>query len=122
MRSAMTAVSVDLAYRKYSDIGIAVLRESSTGIDVSFPDLNTESIHDFFRYKAEITRRQLRQLLRQGRVSLLIGISFVVVCLLAADVVREFASGPFATILHESLIIVGWVAMWRPLQIFLYDW
>ena len=40
MRSAMTAVSVDLAYRKYSDIGIAVLRESSTGIDVSFPDLN----------------------------------------------------------------------------------
>ncbi len=84
--------------------------------------LATESIHNFFRYKAEITRRQLRQLLRQGRVSLLIGISFVVVCLLAADVVREVASGSFATILHESLIIVGWVAMWRPLQIFLYDW
>lgn len=84
--------------------------------------LATESIHNFFRYKAEITRRQLRQLLRQGRVSLSIGIGFVVVCLLAADAVREVASGPFATILHESLIIVGWVAMWRPLQIFLYDW
>jgi hypothetical protein len=27
-----------------------------------------------------------------------------------------------ATIARESLTIVGWVAMWRPLQIFLYDW
>jgi hypothetical protein len=23
---------------------------------------------------------------------------------------------------RESLIIVGWVALWRPLEIFLYDW
>jgi len=22
----------------------------------------------------------------------------------------------------ESLYIVGWVTMWRPLEIFLYDW
>ena len=25
-------------------------------------------------------------------------------------------------ILKEGLLIVGWVAMWRPLEIFLYDW
>lgn len=24
--------------------------------------------------------------------------------------------------LRESLLIGGWVAMWRPLEIFLYDW
>ena len=23
---------------------------------------------------------------------------------------------------RESLTIAGWVAMWRPMQIFLYDW
>jgi hypothetical protein len=23
---------------------------------------------------------------------------------------------------RESLLIGGWVAMWRPLEIFLYDW
>jgi hypothetical protein len=28
----------------------------------------------------------------------------------------------FGRILDESLLIVGWVAMWRPLEIFLYDW
>jgi hypothetical protein len=25
-------------------------------------------------------------------------------------------------VLQEGLVILGWVAMWRPLQIFLYDW
>jgi hypothetical protein len=27
-----------------------------------------------------------------------------------------------ARVLEESLIIVGWVANWRPLEIYLYDW
>ncbi len=27
-----------------------------------------------------------------------------------------------ARMLEESLIIVGWVANWRPLEIYLYDW
>lgn len=84
--------------------------------------LAREAIHNFFRYKAELTRHQLNQLLRHGRVSLAIGFSFAAVCLLAADAVGELATGTFSTILRESLTIVGWVAMWRPMQIFLYDW
>ncbi|MCK6440823.1 MAG: hypothetical protein L6Q71_11575, partial [Planctomycetes bacterium] len=30
--------------------------------------------------------------------------------------------GSTGRILSESFIIIGWVAMWRPLEIFLYDW
>jgi hypothetical protein len=84
--------------------------------------LATEAIHNFFHYKAQLTRHQLNQLLRDGRASLAIGLSFVAVCLLAADVVGELTTGTFSTILRESLTIVGWVAMWHPMQIFLYDW
>jgi hypothetical protein len=25
-------------------------------------------------------------------------------------------------VLREGLIIAGWVAMWRPMEIFLYEW
>jgi hypothetical protein len=25
-------------------------------------------------------------------------------------------------VLRESLLVGGWVAMWRPIEIFLYDW
>ena len=81
-----------------------------------------EAIHNFFDYKAETVRRELVLLLQQGRVSLLIGLSFLVACLFAADATAALGSGTFFTILRESLTIGGWVAMWRPLEIFLYDW
>jgi hypothetical protein len=29
---------------------------------------------------------------------------------------------PLASIISESLIIVGWVANWKPIEIFLYEW
>jgi len=35
---------------------------------------------------------------------------------------RQTADSPLGQVLHESLLIGGWVAMWRPLEIFLYDW
>jgi hypothetical protein len=29
---------------------------------------------------------------------------------------------PFKRLVEESFLILGWVANWRPLEIFLYDW
>ncbi len=34
----------------------------------------------------------------------------------------RWAPGPLGHILQEGLAIVGWVAMWKPLEIYLYDW
>ena len=84
--------------------------------------LMTDAIHNYFDYKAGLVRGDLKRLLKQGRVSLLIGVTFVTVCLIAADAIGQFGSGTAFTIARESLTIVGWVAMWRPLQTFLYDW
>ncbi len=82
----------------------------------------TEAIHNHFAYKAEQTRRALRHLLQQGRMSLAIGLVFVSSCLIAADFIGDISPGAGYRVARESLTIVGWVAMWRPLQIFLYDW
>ena len=84
--------------------------------------LMTDAIHNYFDYKADLVRGDLRQLLKQGRVSLLIGMGFVTVCLIAADAIAHMGTSTAVTITRESLTIVGWVAMWRPLQTFLYDW
>jgi hypothetical protein len=44
-------------------------------------------------------------------------------CLLSADILAAgFADNTFLRLLKESLLIGGWVAMWRPMQIFLYEW
>lgn len=84
--------------------------------------LVTEAIHNHFSDKAELARRDLNDLFWQGRTSLCIGLAFVAVCLLIADTIQQNGTSPMHTIARESFTIVGWVAMWRPLQLFLYDW
>jgi hypothetical protein len=82
-----------------------------------------ESISRYFENRSQSTRRQLRLLFRRGRASLLIGIAFLTSSVIAGEMVSQALTGnPFADVIRESLLIGGWVAMWRPLQIFLYDW
>ena len=84
--------------------------------------LMTEAIHNHFEYKAGLVRGELRDLLKRGRTSLFIGLAFVTTCLIAADTMAQFDTTTISTIARESLTIIGWVAMWRPVEIFLYDW
>lgn len=82
-----------------------------------------DAVRGFFQQQAATSRARLRQLFRQGRVSLVIGLTVLTVLTLAAQVLaRRTGETGFAPILHESLLIGGWVAMWRPLEVFLYDW
>ncbi len=82
----------------------------------------TEAIHNFFAYKADQTRMELRRLWGVGRLSMLIGLLFVGVCIALGQTAGRLWGGTVGEIVEQSLVIVGWVAMWRPLEIFLYDW
>jgi hypothetical protein len=82
-----------------------------------------DAIRDFFRDESDRARRQLRQLFQRGRISLAIALLFLFVLLALGDIVATALSGGrFGEIVREGLVIGGWVAMWRPLEIFLYDW
>lgn len=81
----------------------------------------TEAVHRYFETRAAMKQLELTQLLRTGRVSLIVGLAFLGACLTVSELVLS-RSGAMATVVKESLIIVGWVAMWRPLEIYLYDW
>ncbi len=81
-----------------------------------------ESVRHYFAYRASINRLELRELLKRGRTSLLIGAVFLALCLFLGHGVGRRFPGTFADIAQESLTIAGWVAMWRPMEIYLYDW
>jgi hypothetical protein len=81
-----------------------------------------DAVRQFFRGRSEVARRRLHQLFRLGRWSLLIGILFLAVSLAIGSVVEGAVSGRLGKVLDEGFLIGGWVAMWRPLEIFLYDW
>lgn len=82
-----------------------------------------DAVREFFTQRAAATRRRLRQLLAVGRTSLLIGVAALASSILLGDLAAMlFRDSGFGGILRESLLIGGWVAMWRPLEVFLYDW
>lgn len=81
-----------------------------------------QAIHNYFAYRMNETRRRLRFFLRDGRIALLVAIAFLLGCILLRQLARAMGEGLVLQIIDEGLYIVGWVAMWRPLEIFLYDW
>jgi hypothetical protein len=81
------------------------------------------AVDEHFGRCAAASRRRLRDLFRTGRISLLIGLTV----LGGAIALGEFLAGllrseSHAYLIKETLIIGGWVALWRPMEIFLYDW
>ena len=77
----------------------------------------------YFSYRAEVIARDLNELFRIGRKSLLIGVAVLAVCvLIARGAATVLGSGNVSRFIEEGLIILGWVANWKPIEIFLYDW
>lgn len=81
------------------------------------------AIRGHFRASAVAARSEWRELFRRGRISLLIGVTFLSASIALGELSRDWLpSGSAGEILRESLLVGGWVAMWGPMQIFLYDW
>lgn len=82
-----------------------------------------DAVHSFFHHRSELTRRRLRDLLKRGNTSLIIGLIFMTGSILLGDwIAHLLGDRGIGAIIRESLLIGGWVAMWRPMEIFLYDW
>jgi hypothetical protein len=102
-------------------LGLVVYVDRTAGPPNESAELR-EAIHEFFRHRAELTRRRLRELFLRGRTSLLIGVCALGISIAVGNLVAPVVSNHLAEILKEGLLIGGWVAMWRPMEIFLYDW
>jgi hypothetical protein len=93
--------------------------EAQTDLARDLPD----AIGKYFAGRAAVIQGDLNELFRIGRRSLAIGVAILIACLFAANLVSgSLADAPLRKIVQESLLILGWVANWRPLEIFLYDW
>jgi hypothetical protein len=100
-----------------------VLRLGNSTDPAADAALAQQSVRDHFRRRAAAKRRELSHMLRIGRYSLLIALLFlgpiIVIAESAANLVQ---TERYAALIENSLVIGAWVALWRPLEIFLYDW
>lgn len=82
-----------------------------------------QALRRYFAYRADTMTGELKELFRIGRYSLLIGIVVLAACLtLGHFLTGYFVAGDLGRYLNEGLIILGWVANWKPIEIFFYDW
>ncbi len=85
--------------------------------------LVAQSMKRYFHARAENALHERHELFRIGRFSLLIGVSMLTACIVMGRfLAAAITVGQLGDILNEGLIILGWVANWRPIEIFLHDW
>ena len=102
------------------EIGIYLASTGPTAL--AGPDL-ASAVSQHFRVRAEEKTLELRALLRTGRRSLAIGFAILAVCLTAGLIAgRILGDGHLPEVLRESFLILGWVAIWKPSEVFLYGW
>jgi hypothetical protein len=84
-------------------------------------EMIAKAVGNHFDNRAKLAALEFRRFARDARASLAIGLVFLALCL----VIIRFIAGEttaWGGYVAEGLTIAGWVAMWRPMQMYLYDW
>jgi len=81
-----------------------------------------EAIRVYFAYQRDQEWGKLRRVVREGRGALAVGLAFLFVCGAVGVLSERTWSEPFGSFMKEGLLIIGWVALWRPVEMLLYDW
>jgi len=81
------------------------------------------AIKGYFAHRADAMASEMRELFKTGRLAALVALIVLSFCLVFAWFIGStLKEGPFTQILQESFVIFGWVAIWKPSDIFLYSW
>lgn len=80
-----------------------------------------EAIRRYFEYESEMKRRERRHILRVAMRAMVIGLTFLFVCIYLSSFINAEAS-IFHKYVSEGLNILGWYSMWKPIYFGLYEW
>lgn len=106
-----------------SDIGPAPLRLVVLGAgDPLDAAALTHAFRERFEHELESANRTLRAAVRSARRAFLLG-TLLMLVLRVASVLAAMALSPSQglRIFEEGLVIVSWVALWRPIEFVLFD-
>lgn len=86
------------------------------------PENVTQAIQDFFIYEEELNRRKIRKIFEVGVKSLIIGLGFLILAVFVSHSIKLSSKTLMDHFIKEGLTLLGWVSMWKPVNIFLYEW
>ena len=80
-----------------------------------------QAIKNYYRRLAGSVRRELREHLLLGQLGLLGGVAIFLMSMGAQQLLQS-SLGDVPRILDEGLIILAWIALWRPVEALAYEW
>jgi len=80
-----------------------------------------EAVQNYYERLANSSRRALQDHLWMGELALAFGAAIFLACMGARGLLRS-AFAALSPMLDEGLIILAWLALWRPAEVLLYEW
>jgi len=81
-----------------------------------------EAVISHFRYRALMQMRKFRERYVEGQFKLIVGLSSLTLAtVVSLTLAHYFPENTAAQLIASALEITGWVAMWEPISIFLYQ-
>jgi hypothetical protein len=81
-----------------------------------------EAIHSYFIYKTDLQRGDLKTFIKRAQLFLLIGLVVLGSCIGVAQSLTIPSPPGAIGILREGIVIFGWVSIWKPIELILFDW
>ncbi len=103
-----------------SDLEVGIRLHVGESVEDSRAAKAERAMQAAFRYETGIEERKLHAMFREGRASLAIGLVALAISIFASEAIA--ADEGALLIVKEGLIVAGWVAMWKPIHLYLYDW
>lgn len=117
-RDAATFIEEEFSDKRSADVWHLNVHAYESGAPAG--DLQA-AVENYYTRLASSARRELREHLRMGQLGLLGGIAIF----LLSMGVRELLQGTLQVlprVLDEGLIILAWLALWRPAEVLAYEW
>lgn len=81
------------------------------------------AIHQHFCYRRKQSQKKYNRILKYGWRILFIALGMLALIFALTEIaLHRIPDNRLILFIRESFIIFGWVALWRPLEMLLYDW
>jgi len=106
--------------------GVPVVMDFAFTLEPSPPSLEPtaliEAIRGHLGYEEARLRRRVRRMFQQATLAALVGLGVLGLSLLLVRALDALGRPAVVAMIREGVTILGWVALWRPLEVFLYEW
>jgi hypothetical protein len=112
----------DMPNDKRSSAKIVLYLEQTLYDDEKIRTDMEHAIHSHFALRLCTAHQKYKLAMNKGRMYLVRGLIFLMICLILSSVVTSIHNqNDIVYAIGQSFVIIGWVALWKPVEFYLYD-